>query len=355
MSDLAIQSETEVAVKTNTSVRTWLFTVCGLIIILIVFGGFVRLSRSGLSMVEWHILTGIIPPIGEAAWQETFEKYRQTPEYLLVNTAMTLQEYKTIYLIEYTHRLIARLAGLVVLIPLAVFLLRGTIPLRRSFPYIGVGVLFVLQGLLGWYMVQSGLVNEPHVSPFRLTIHLLLALTLLALCLWKAFEETEEKPPERKIKWTGPEGLSLGLLGLIVFQIAYGGLVAGLKAGDVSDTFPLMFGTLIPSGLFSIEDSWFLNLTMNEITVHFVHRWFAFVVLAVVGYLYYIFRKSQAPDIVRKSILAIVILVGIQVTLGVSVILFHVPISLALIHQAVAIFIFAAAFVLNYHLISRSG
>lgn len=344
------------------SVRIWLYALSACIVLLILFGGFVRLSRSGLSIVEWHVITGVIPPMGEAGWQEAFQKYQQTPEFKYVNTTMTLSEYKTIYLIEYTHRLVARLAGLLVILPLMFFLIRGIIPLRHALPYITIGALFVSQGLFGWYMVQSGLADEPRVSPYLLTAHLLIALSLLALCLWKGLQHTLTTSPRLRIvtlenastrepRWTDLKWVAYALFGLIIVQIAYGGLVAGLKAGYVSDTFPLMFGYLVPPGMFSIENPWFLNLISTEMTVHFVHRWLAFVVLGLAALLNYLFRNRQVPMIIQINTSVIIILVSIQIFLGIGVIQFHVPISLALIHQGVGVLVFVNGFLLAYHFI----
>lgn len=361
MSSVTYQGAPNEAESVSSAVRTWLITLCGIIVLLIVFGGFVRLSHSGLSMVEWNIVTGISPPIGDAQWQEAFEKYQLTPEYLLINRGFSLPEYRTIYLIEYTHRLIARSAGLVVLIPLAIFLFRGTIPLRRSGPYISIAGLFVAQGLFGWYMVKSGLIDEPQVSPFRLTVHLLIALALLGLCMRQVFQisrqtlTVKQRPAmhpsidQRSARW------SLVLLGLIVVQIAYGGLVAGFKAGNVSDTFPLMFGTLIPSELLSLERSWWVNLVANEVTVHFVHRWFAFVPLIGAFFVYSLFRKSDSPESLTRLSLLALILIGLQIVLGILVILYHVPLPVALIHQTVGVLIFASVCALNYRLLYRTA
>jgi cytochrome c oxidase assembly protein subunit 15 len=334
------------------SLRIWLYSVTVSIAILILFGGFVRLSRSGLSIVEWHPIAGIVPPMDEAAWQKAFAKYRQTPEFRQINASMTVQAYKTIYLIEYTHRLLARAAGLAVIIPLIVFLFRGAIPLRQSMPYVGIGALFLAQGLYGWYMVQSGLMDTPYVSPYRLTAHLMLALTLMSLCLWLALRRPGVSFASGRSSgaWSASVRLSLGLLAVIVIQIAYGGLTAGLRAGDVSDTFPLMFGTLIPSGLFSGEPSWISNLFATAATVHFVHRWFSFVVLGGAVLVYYLLRTRHAPDVLQKYSIAVIVLSSLQILLGIGVILLHVPLSLALVHQGNAILLFAAAFLLHHRL-----
>lgn len=335
-------------------VRVWLYILCALIAAMVVVGGFVRLSRAGLSIVEWNVLTGVIPPIGEQAWQAEFAKYQQTPEFQKVNAAMTLAAYQRIFLIEWAHRLIARLVGLIVFIPLAVFLIRGTIPWRKSGVYVLILLLFGFQGFLGWFMVASGLVDRPHVSHFRLTIHLLAALTLLALCLWQALNLTPRYAAVRHQRSIpGQRGLAVLLLMVVVLQVAYGGLVAGLKAGHASDTWPLMFGYLIPPGLLSVITPWWQNLVETATTVHFIHRWFAFVVLITAAFIYYRARKTHDADTVQHGALVMIAVVGLQIVWGVSVVIFGVPLWLALLHQATAVLLFAVAIFLNHQLWRR--
>lgn len=349
MADLQL-SATVPIVAPQRAVTTWLFTVCALIIGLTVFGGYVRLTRSGLSIVEWNVLTGVIPPIGEAAWQAEFAKYQATPEFAHVNFNMTLADYQRIFYVEYIHRLIARLAGLIVVVPLGGFLWRGLIPWRRSGAYLSIVALFGFQGFLGWYMVSSGLVDRPAVSHFRLTIHLLTALTLLGLTLWTALND-QQAGGRPKAVWSSAAQLAAALLALLVVQIAYGGLVAGLKAGHASDTWPLMFGYLVPPGLLSVMEPWWANLLESVPTVHFVHRWFAFVVLIGAGFLYWQSKQSA----LRTLILALVALVLVQIALGVSVIWFHVPLLLALLHQATALLLFVVVVWLIHQLRYQTG
>ena len=179
-------ADPELSADARRQVARWLFGVCIGIVILVVFGGWVRLTHSGLSMTDWRPVTGFLPPLTEAAWDAAFRAYANTPEYRLINTGMALADYKFIYWMEYTHRLMGRLVGLAFVVPLVVFLVRGILPPRRLLPFAVVGVLFALQGLLGWLMVKSGLVDVPQVSPYRLAAHLLLALLLLGACLWVA-------------------------------------------------------------------------------------------------------------------------------------------------------------------------
>ena len=333
--------------KDTQIVRRWLFVVCGLIVLMVVFGGYVRLTRSGLSIVEWNPVSGVIPPIGEAQWEGEFIKYQQTPEYQKVNAGMTLAEYKYIFYNEYVHRLIARFAGLIVAIPLFVFLWNGTIPWRKSAIYWLITLLFGAQGAMGWYMVSSGLIDRPAVSHFRLTIHLLLALLLLTITFWQALRlgDSKRRFQRKSLNWVS--GLVIGSL---VIQIAYGGLVAGLKAGHVSDTWPLMFGSWVPSGLLSIMQPWWRNLVQAMPTVHFVHRWFAFVVLLAVIILYVAIKNWHNANQIRSALLWLLSVTGIQIALGISVIWFHVPIVLALLHQATALILYIIGLFVAYQI-----
>ena len=338
--------------KDNKAVTTWLFVVCGLIMFMVAFGGYVRLTRSGLSIVEWKPVSGVIPPLGEEAWQLEFEKYQQTPEFQKVNKNMTLDEYKWIFYNEYLHRLIARFAGLGVVIPLFYFLWKGIIPWRKSFIYLAIAALFGFQGFLGWYMVSSGLENVPAVSHFRLTIHLLMALFLLALTLWTALNHYYRFPKRAAgVYRSTPFLLSALLIGVLVLQISYGGLVAGLKAGYISNTWPLMFGYLVPPGLLSLMEPWWINLIEAATTVHFVHRWFAFVVLAASVILYLLTKKRSFSLQVQRSILLMMGLVALQIFFGILVIWFRVNIALALLHQATALVLFMVAFFINYRIV----
>ena len=270
--------------RTNKAVIIWLFTVAALVGLMVIVGGYVRLTRAGLSIVEWNPISGVIPPVGEQAWQQEFAKYQQTPEFKFVNAAMTLEDYKGIFYLEWAHRLIARLAGLIVVLPLIYFLWKGMIPWRKSAPYLLIVLLFAFQGFMGWYMVSSGLIDQPHVSHFRLTIHLLIALTLLALALWLGLDRLYGHGGAARPHWSG---LGLAALAIIVVQIGYGGLVAGLKAGHVSNTWPLIGGALVPPDLLSQTGSWLGSMLEAPLTVHFIHRWLAFGVLAIALWLYF--------------------------------------------------------------------
>jgi len=321
----------------NKAVMKWLFIFSLIVAFLVVFGGFVRLTRSGLSIVEWNPISGTVPPLSQQAWEQEFSKYQQTPEYININTGMTLSEYKFIFYMEWIHRFIARFAGLVFALPLFYFLLKKIIPFREFGIYFAVGLLFITQAFMGWYMVASGLVDRPSVSHFDLTIHLLLALSLFALALWTALGHQYGFPDtSRKAKWSLPSKLAFWSTVILIIQIAYGGMTAGLKAGHVSDTWPLMFGKLIPQNIFN---SW-LDLFEKPQTIVFVHRWFGWLVLMLVPVIYYIVKKQNYPQGIQNGLKWLIGVLILQITLGVLTILSYVNIVIALLHQANALVLF---------------
>ncbi len=325
----------------NRAVMNWIFAFASVAAFLVVFGGFVRLTRSGLSIVEWNPVMGAAPPLSQQAWQAEFAKYQQSPEYQKINFDMTLDQYKEIYLIEWLHRFIARIAGLIFAIPFFVFFVKKIIPWNEIGLYIVMGFLFLAQAIMGWIMVASGLVDRPSVSHYLLTAHLFLALTLIGLSLWTAFGHLYGFPA-KKAKWSAASKVTLLGLVILLIQIAYGGFTAGLKAGFISDTWPLMFGQLIPKGLLSEVRPAILNLIETPTTVVFIHRWFAFIGLAAAAWIYRLIRKRNFPRDAMNGINAVLILVITQITLGILVILNHVQIALALLHQANALVLFSA-------------
>jgi heme a synthase len=327
----------------NRAVMNWLFIFAFIVAFLIVFGGFVRLTRSGLSITEWNPISGTIPPLSEEAWQVEFTKYQQTPEFIQINSNMTLEEYKYIFYIEWIHRFLARFAGLVYAIPVFYFLFTKVIPPKEFGIYFLMGMLFIAQAFAGWIMVASGLVARPSVSHFSLTIHLLLALSLLGLSLWTALGHKYGFPDKnKKAKWSLPSKLALISFALLMIQISYGGMTAGLKAGHVSDTWPLMLGKLIPPNLFN---SW-INLFETPQTIVFIHRWFAWLGLIIVPFVYFLVRKQNYPRDIQSGLIWLTGAVALQITLGVITILSHVNIVMALLHQANALLLFSLSILL---------
>ncbi len=331
----------------NRAVMNWLFVFASLVAFLIVFGAFVRLTRSGLSITEWNPISGTVPPLGEQAWQEEFTKYQVTPEFQQINFNMTLEEYKYIFYIEWFHRFLARFVGLVYAIPVFYFLFTKQIRLKDFGIYFLMGMLFIAQAFAGWVMVASGLVDRPSVSHFNLTIHLLLALTLFGLALWTALGHKYGFPDRtKKGKWSLPSKLALISFILLIIQIAYGGMTAGLKAGHVSDTWPLMFGKLIPPNLFSS----FINIFESPQTIVFLHRWFAFVVFLAVIALYFAARKYSYSAEITSGRNWLLSLVAFQIVLGILTVVLRVPLVIALAHQAGALSLFALLIYLIHRL-----
>ena len=316
----------------NRAIAIWLFAVAALIFSMVVLGGVTRLTRSGLSIVEWAPIMGAVPPLSEQAWEETFEKYRQFPEYQKINKGMTVHEFKSIFWFEYSHRLLGRTIGLAFLVPFIIFLVRKKIPKEDTPKYVAMFVLGGLQGLLGWYMVKSGLVDRPHVSQYRLTAHLIAAFTIYSYILWVAWglvlpKRESETPQLAKVR-----KFAIGLATLIVVMIISGGFVAGTKAGLAYNTYPTMNGYWIPNGLYALQP-WWLNWFDNPTTIQFNHRTIAWILIFTVPAFWY-FAKAHIPD--KPTRIALHLLLGmlaIQVVLGITTLLNAVPVSLGAAHQ----------------------
>lgn len=321
----------------------WLFIVCAFVFAMIVVGGVTRLTESGLSMVNWKPISGIVPPLNEVEWTAEFNAYKAYPEYQKVNMGMSLEEFKNIFFWEYSHRVLGRLIGVVFAIPFFFFLFRKKV--KRSLkPHLwAMLVLGGCQGLLGWYMVKSGLVDQPDVSHYRLTAHLGLAVIIYIYMFWIALKLVLP-PTNSAIK--RPYGLGLAYVKLLFLQILLGGLVAGLNAGLVSDTWPLMMGQVMPDGLF-YNDPWYRNMIDNPLTLHFEHRTFAYVVAAIAIYLWWKLRNDRSSSVRFASTLVLSTII-LQVFLGVLTVINMVAIPLAAAHQAGAVLALSAGlFLLN--------
>jgi cytochrome c oxidase assembly protein subunit 15 len=283
---------------------------------------------------------GAVPPLNQQAWQEEFAKYQKSPEFIQVNSSMTLEEYKFIFLMEWTHRFVARLIGLLYAIPVFYFLFTKKIPFKEFGIYFLIGMLIIGEAFMGWFMVASGLVDRPSVSHFDLTAHLLLALSLIGLSLWTALGHKYGFPGRtHKAQWSLPSKLAVASFIILIFQIGYGGMTAGLKAGHVSDTWPLMFGKLVPPNLFN---SW-LNFFETPQTIVFVHRWFAWLGLIAVVYVFWLINKLNYPPEIKNGLRWLIVVTALQITLGILTILSYVNIVIALLHQANAILLFTLA------------
>ena len=310
---------------------TWLLFCAAVVYLMIVVGGITRLTQSGLSMVEWAPIMGSLPPIGEAAWLEVFAKYQASPEYQKVNFGMGLTEFKSIFWWEYGHRVLGRTIGLVYLLPLLYFLFKGLVPVSWRWRLFGLFVLGGLQGLLGWYMVKSGLVDVPHVSQYRLTAHLGLAVIIYICMLWFGLEflrgESQRTDVSQQYR-----SLTLMIVVLVFIMMLSGGFVAGTKAGFIMNTFPTMNGEWVPAGVLALSP-WWLNLFENAVTIQFVHRCIAVLVVLLVAILAMQARKQSF----RTGIQSVILLTLLQISLGISALLLVVPIALGAAHQAGAV------------------
>ncbi len=322
--------------KNDQKIALWLFCVCAMIFLMVVVGGITRLTESGLSIVKWHPISGIIPPLDEAQWHEEFEAYKAYPEYQKVNHGMSLEEFKSIFYWEYGHRVLGRLIGLAFFVPFMVFLLKKSVSPALKPQLWVMFFLGGLQGLLGWWMVKSGLVDDPDVSHYRLTAHLGLAVLIYLYMFWVACGLVMKKYNGKRLNITPLKWL----IGLILIQILLGGLVAGLNAGLIYNQWPLMGEGFIPSDLFATSPLW-LNFFENHTTVQFDHRMLAYVIVGLGVYVWFNLRHVREIKI-RRARHALLLMILLQVTLGILTLIHAVPIPLAAAHQAGAILTLSA-------------
>jgi heme a synthase len=382
------------AAPTLRAVAAWLFLCCGMIFAMVVIGGITRLTLSGLSITEWQPVTGILPPLSAAAWAAEFEKYQHIPQYRLVNAGMSLAEFQTIYWWEYVHRLWGRLIGFAYALPFLYFWLRGQLPRRLLMPLGGILLLGFAQGALGWYMVESGLADRVEVSQYRLVAHLALALAIYAVTLWIALGllvpatakcpsppfrgEREGPAAKRREGEVGPVGRRSGIphltpalsapwggegepcgpvwrhaadamIALIALTIVAGGFVAGLHAGLVYNTFPLMDGSALPPGYATLQPfvrNWFENVA----AVQFDHRLLAMTTAAAVLALWLAGSRAALPHPALLALHALLGVAALQFALGVATLLLVVPTPLAAAHQGGAVLLLTAAIVLRHML-----
>jgi cytochrome c oxidase assembly protein subunit 15 len=340
---------------TQRAVAAWLLACAALVFVMVVVGGITRLTHSGLSIVEWQPIVGALPPLDEAQWTETFAKYRQTPEYRLVNHGMSLAEFKGIFWWEYFHRLLGRAIGIVFLVPLLWFSLARRIDRALALRLAGIFVLGGLQGAMGWYMVASGLVDDPRVSQFRLTAHLALAFAIFAAMLWTALELLYPRS-ERNVAGVAAaaprplRALAWAVTGFVAYMAITGGFVAGIRAGKAYNTFPLMNGHVVPPEILMI-DPWWKNFFYNMATVQFNHRFGAWALAVLVPWLAW--RASRVPALTpraRKALVFLAVVFGFQAALGIATVLTAVPVALGAAHQGGAVLLLAAALATNHAL-----
>lgn len=338
--------------KTNKSVIYWLLSGCILLFLMVTVGGITRLTNSGLSMTDWHLVTDTFPPLSEAKWTAAFEEYKKFPEYQKINihNDFQLSDYKFIYFWEWFHRFIGRIIGLVFIVPFFYFLFKKKLDrptLKKCVVLLAMGAF---QGFLGWFMVKSGLIDNPDVSHFRLSLHLTFAFITFAYTLWVALDLIY---PNKKLAVISLQKYARIALVFLLIQIIYGGFVAGLNAGLIHNHWPLMGdGQFFHDSILLEKDSWLLRLTEGKSGVQFVHRTMAYVVVALILFLYFKSRKFLLTNQQKNGLNLLVIIVFLQFSLGVFTLLYAVPLWLGLIHQITA-FVLLATMTFTLHRLSK--
>ncbi|MEQ8742283.1 COX15/CtaA family protein [Parasphingorhabdus sp.] len=345
--EIALNQPIGAASSRPIAISNWLYSVAFLVFIMVVVGGITRLTESGLSITEWKPVTGALPPLSEADWLSEFAKYQQIPEYREISgpAGMTLADFKFIYFWEWVHRLLGRLIGVAFALPLLWFAAKRAIPSGYGLRLVALLALGGLQGTIGWWMVSSGLSERTDVSHFRLAVHLLTALFILGGLVWTALDLRQlARGNAKPARMTG-----LGALVLVVLaiQLLFGAYTAGLNAGYVSNTWPLMNEYFIPGGINWSAGIW-AALNNDPYLIHFIHRWWAWV---VVGFLIILARKVRQID--RRSSVAIHIAFGSQILLGIATVMTGIDIHLAVLHQAVGALVVAST-VWGVHLLGRT-
>jgi len=335
----------------HTAVRIWLIIVAALIAAIFVVGGLTRLTDSGLSITEWQLISGALPPLSEEAWQTAFDKYRQIPEYQLVNKGMELAAFKSIYWWEWGHRFLGRFIGFTFFVPFVFFWIKNAFDRQLAGRLIIIFILGGLQGALGWYMVKSGLVDRVDVSQYRLASHLGLAVLLFGVVFWTFLRLGNRSP--NTTESTGNTRLAFVIVVAIFLQILLGALVAGIHAGRSYNTWPLMDGNWVPEGLLD-KSPVILNFFENIVTVQFDHRIAAYLIVVLVLYQALQVFKAKLQTPVVASTLILVGAMAVQVFLGIWALLSVVPLNLAIAHQSGALVLFAAA-IYHLHCLKRAG
>ena len=327
----------------DRQVAYWLLLCAVVIFGMILLGGVTRLTDSGLSMVDWKPIKGIIPPITQADWQAMFAKYQQFPEYQKTNFTMTLEEFKPIFMYEYLHRMLGRFIGIIFVLPFLFFYFTKRIAHGLTPRLMAMLLLGGSQGLLGWYMVKSGLVDNPHVSQYRLTAHLGLAVFIYGFIVWTVLDLLAPKLSHPKHL----KRFSYTLSSLIFLMILSGGLVAGTRAGIPYPTWPLMGDSFIPPGLYSLTPFW-LSAFEDMLTIQFNHRMFAYLIVVLVVTFAYKALKSDLNGPLKIAIYCFLILLVAQVTLGISTLIFYIPVPVAAAHQVCAVALLTASLFVSH-------
>ena len=331
----------------NISVYIWLLALTTMVLLIIIIGGLTRLTESGLSMTDWRPLLGVIPPLGQDKWLIVFELYKQTPEFKIVNRSMTLEEFKFIFWWEWFHRIFARLIGVVFIIPLIYFLIKKQVSKSLLLRLPIVFMFGIFQAFVGWWMVKSGLSENPYVSPYRLTFHLLNALIIFSILLWIAMDYKHSLKTNFLSKPFTQDFLVFFSIVLVFITIGTGGFMAGTNSGQSFNTFPLMNGKIIPDDYF-LEDLGMYNIFENTVAINFNHRWFSIFVFFYIIFVCFKFIKFDNKKIPKILVILVLFFLTLQVALGIVTLLSNVYLPVASMHQTNSILLLSTLLI-SYH------
>ena len=332
----------------------WL-VVCGILVFcMIIVGGATRLTHSGLSIVEWEPIVGTIPPLNDTDWNQVFDEYKGSPEYQLINFGMSLDEFKVIFWWEYFHRLLGRLIGFVFFVPFLFFLLTRRLNAGLTGRLLGIFALGGLQGGMGWYMVASGLVDEPNVSQYRLTAHLGIAFLIFGAITWTAMSVLYPSKTNLSVPVRSMFKTSVAVSATLFIMVLSGGFVAGLQAGLIYNTFPLMGNSFIPPNLFALTPFW-TNFFDNMTTVQFDHRIIAYILAIMIPIFWFKLRRRDVSNRTKTLSNLLLGLLALQIVLGITTLIYHVPTVLGVAHQAIGSLLFITSLAVTQSIISRRG
>ncbi len=331
----------------NMGVYIWLLVLTTMVLLIIIIGGLTRLTDSGLSMTDWRPLLGVIPPLGQDKWLIVFEMYKQTPEFKIVNRSMTLEEFKFIFWWEWFHRIFARLIGVVFIIPLIYFLIKKQVSKSLLLRLPIVFMFGIFQAFVGWWMVKSGLSENPYVSPYRLTFHLLNALIIFSILLWIAMDYKHSLKTNFLSKPFSQDFLVFFSIVLVFITIGTGGFMAGTNSGQSFNTFPLMNGKIIPDDYF-LEDLGIYNIFENTVAINFNHRWFSIFVFFYIIFVCFKFIKFDSKKVPKILVILVLFFLTLQVALGIVTLLSNVYLPLASMHQTNSILLLSTLLI-SYH------
>ena len=328
-------------------VYIWLLALTTMVLLIIIIGGLTRLTDSGLSMTDWKPLLGVIPPLSQDKWLIVFEMYKQTPEFKIVNRSMTLEEFKFIFWWEWFHRVFARLIGVVFIIPLIYFLIKKQVSKSLLLRLPIVFMFGIFQAFVGWWMVKSGLSENPYVSPYRLTFHLLNALIIFSILLWIAMDYKHSLKTNFLSKPFSQDFLVFFSIVLVFITIGTGGFMAGTNSGQSFNTFPLMNGKIIPDDYF-LEDLGIYNIFENTVAINFNHRWFSIFVFFYIIFVCFKFIKFDNKKVPKILVILVLFFLTLQVALGIVTLLSNVYLPLASMHQTNSILLLSTLLI-SYH------